>query len=198
MPSTRRLWVAIAGATLLNLLLKATFSRPRPDVFPWLVPHAGQSSFPSGHAMTSTVAYLTIAYLVARLQPSAALRHLTLAFAALVIFSVGLSRVYLGVHYPSDVMAGWVAGVAWASVCALGLEVVRHFRAPASRGCRPWRRTWTPSGSASGAKGNSSAAAGHAVGDHHRHPVPVPGAGDVHLQVELARVQAHPGSRALS
>lgn len=122
------LWTAVVGTAILNLVLKASFNRPRPRVFPWLVPHVGQSSFPSGHAMTSTVTYLTIAFLIGRLEPSAALRRMTIGVAALVVFLVGLSRVYLGVHYPSDVLAGWIAGVAWASSCALGLEALRHFR----------------------------------------------------------------------
>ncbi|MBV9774152.1 MAG: phosphatase PAP2 family protein [Gemmatimonadetes bacterium] len=122
------LWTAILGTAVLNLILKAAFNRPRPHVFPWLVPHVGQSSFPSGHAMTSTVTYLTIAFLIGRLEPSAALRRATIGVAVLVVFLVGLSRVYLGVHYPSDVLAGWIAGVAWASFCVMGLEALRHFR----------------------------------------------------------------------
>lgn len=122
------LWTAVLGTAVLNLVLKAAFDRPRPHVFPWLVPHVGQSSFPSGHAMTSTVTYLTVAFLIARLEPSAALRRMTIGVAVLVVFLVGLSRLYLGVHYPSDVLAGWVAGVAWASFCVLGLEALRHFR----------------------------------------------------------------------
>jgi undecaprenyl-diphosphatase len=72
--------------------------------------------------------YLTLAYLVVRLEPTRALRRLTLAAFGATILLVGLSRVYLGVHYPSDVIAGFVAGFAWAVVCALGIEAVRYFR----------------------------------------------------------------------
>ena len=126
--SVALLWTAALGSTLLNSLLKGLFDRPRPDLFPWRAPYAGQSSFPSGHAMTAMVVYLTLAYLVARLEPTPVLRRLTLGFTGVVILLIGLSRMYLGVHFPTDVVAGYIAGFAWAVFCALGIEAVRYFR----------------------------------------------------------------------
>lgn len=126
--SVALLWVAAVGAGLVNWTLKSVFERPRPDVFEWRTPHAGHWSFPSGHSMTSMVVYLTLAFLIARSDLSPVLRRLTFAVAALVILLVGLSRVYLGVHYPTDVVAGYLAGFIWACSCALGIEAVRYFR----------------------------------------------------------------------
>jgi undecaprenyl-diphosphatase len=126
--SAALLWVAVLGSGLINTVLKISFNRPRPDVFPWRTQHVGLASFPSGHAMTSIVVYGTLAFLIARLAPTPLLKRLTWALAALVIVLVGLSRLYLGVHYPSDVLAGFVIGGAWAVTCALGMEAVRYFR----------------------------------------------------------------------
>lgn len=122
------LWVAMAGAGLINSTLKAFFARPRPQLFEWRTPYVGESSFPSGHSMGSAVAYLTLAYMVARLETSRGLRIFTYVVAAIIIVAVGISRMYLGVHYPSDVMAGWAMGVAWMLFCALAIEAVRYFR----------------------------------------------------------------------
>ena len=122
------LWVAVIGAGPLNATLKHIFERPRPELFPWRVPYAGLSSFPSGHSMGAMVTYATLAYLVARLEPTRTLRRLTLGIAAVVVVLIGLSRMYLGVHYPSDVLGGFVIGLAWASFCALGIEAIRYFR----------------------------------------------------------------------
>ncbi len=122
------LWVSLGGTGLLNALLKSLFDRPRPNVFPWRVEHAGLSSFPSGHSFTATVAYLTIAYLATRLEPGPWLRRVVFAVAIVVVTLIGLSRMYLGVHYPTDVLAGIVSGLAWALFCAMGIEVLRYFR----------------------------------------------------------------------
>lgn len=75
------------------------------------------SSFPSGHALGSMVVYAVTAYLIAQLQAERWLRRLTIIIAALLIFLIGLSRVYLGVHYPSDVIGGYTVGFAWATFC---------------------------------------------------------------------------------
>lgn len=119
------LWVAMLGGAVLNYTLKEAFARPRPML--WERVYAGHPSFPSGHAMSAVVIYGTLAYLVARLEPSRAMRRLTFGVAALVITLIGLSRVYLGVHYPTDIVAGYLAALAWATFCALGTEVVRYF-----------------------------------------------------------------------
>jgi undecaprenyl-diphosphatase len=126
--SAALLWVAVLGSGLINTVLKLTFNRPRPDVFPWRTQHVGLASFPSGHAMTSIVVYGTLAFLISRLAPTPLLKRLTWFLAVLVIVLVGLSRLYLGVHYPSDVLAGFGIGAAWAVTCALGIEAVRYFR----------------------------------------------------------------------
>lgn len=126
--SAALLWVSVIGSGLINSVLKLSFNRARPDVFPWRTQHVGLASFPSGHAMTSIVVYGTLAFLIARLAPTRLLRRLTWGLAVLVIVLVGLSRLYLGVHYPSDVLAGFIIGGAWAIICALGMEAVRYFR----------------------------------------------------------------------
>jgi undecaprenyl-diphosphatase len=107
---------AVATGTLLGLALKWGFDRPRPD----LVAH-GQvlytSSFPSGHSLISAVVYLTLGALLASGQTNLAIRTYLIALAAFLAVIVGLSRVYLGVHWPTDVLAGWTAGAAWALLC---------------------------------------------------------------------------------
>jgi undecaprenyl-diphosphatase len=121
-------WVALLGGALLNSVLKSLFDRPRPDLFEWRTPYAGHSSFPSGHSMTAMSVYAILAYLIVRLEPSRRVRRLTLGVFAVVVILVGISRLYLGVHYPSDVIAGFLIGFVWATFCALGLEAVRYFR----------------------------------------------------------------------
>src|SRR5687768_6639576 len=107
---------AVGGGMLLSTLFKLGFSRPRPD----LVPHAARvytASFPSGHAMLSAVTYLTLGALLARVQPQRRLKAFLIGLAVILTVLVGMSRVYLGVHWPSDVLAGWCVGAAWASLC---------------------------------------------------------------------------------
>jgi undecaprenyl-diphosphatase len=112
------LFAATLSGRLLNELLKALFDRPRPAAALWLT-HVQSPSFPSGHAMDSAVVYLTLAAMLARLVKPLALKLCVLGLAALLSFLVGVSRVYLGVHYPTDVLAGWTAGLAWAVLCWL-------------------------------------------------------------------------------
>jgi undecaprenyl-diphosphatase len=112
------LFTLAAGASglLVSSLLKYTIDRPRPD----LVPHGNliyTSSFPSGHSMMSAVIYLTLAVLVVRLMEKKRLKGYALGVAVILTLLVGVSRVYLGVHWPSDVLAGWAAGAAWALAC---------------------------------------------------------------------------------
>jgi undecaprenyl-diphosphatase len=109
-------FAAIGGGMLLSTVLKMGFERPRPD----LVPHETRvytASFPSGHAMLSAVAYLTIGALLARVQPYRRLKAFFLGLAILLTVLIGASRVYLGVHWPTDVLAGWCVGAAWAAFC---------------------------------------------------------------------------------
>jgi undecaprenyl-diphosphatase len=119
--SARLLLAAVAGNILLNTVLKLFFQRPRPAVFLWQTT-VGDSSFPSGHAMSATVCYGTVAYLVARLQKHHWARALTLGGAVLLILLICGTRMYLGVHYPSDVIAGIIVGLAWAGFCMATLE----------------------------------------------------------------------------
>jgi undecaprenyl-diphosphatase len=130
--SARLLLAAVAGNILLNGALKLVFQRPRPEVFDWQTV-AVSSSFPSGHAMSATVCYGTVAYLVARLQKHHWSRALTLTGAVILILLICATRLYLGVHYPSDVLAGILVGLAWASFCMATLEaslVIARRRAP--------------------------------------------------------------------
>jgi undecaprenyl-diphosphatase len=110
------LLVAVGGGIAASTVLKLMFDRPRPE----LVPH-GQvvytSSFPSGHSMMAAITFLTLGALLASAQPNRVLRAYMLGLALLLTLSVGISRVYLGVHWPSDVLGGWTAGAAWALVC---------------------------------------------------------------------------------
>lgn len=110
--------LAVAGGIGLNNLLKLAFARRRPDV---VTPAARvfTTSFPSGHATLSAIAYLTIAALLARAFPSTSLSLYFIGLGLLLTVLVGFSRIYLGVHYPTDVLAGWCIGAAWAIFCWL-------------------------------------------------------------------------------
>jgi undecaprenyl-diphosphatase len=118
--------VGLLGGQVVNNILKLAFGRERPGVVEW-VDTVSSKSFPSGHAMSAIIAYGSVAYLVGRLSPTAALRRTTWGVAVLIIAAIGVSRMYLGVHYPSDVAAGFVAGVAWLGFVAASMAAVRYF-----------------------------------------------------------------------
>ena len=108
--------VSVAGGTLISTGLKSLFDRPRPD----LVAHGVEvtsASFPSGHSMLAMVTYLTLGAVLAEVQTSPRVRIYILGWAVFLALIVGLSRVYLGVHWPTDVLAGWCVGSAWALIC---------------------------------------------------------------------------------
>ena len=108
--------IAVFGGIALIELLKAVFARPRPD----FVFHAARvftASFPSGHASLSAITYLTIGGLLARAQSSLRIGVYFIALAAFLTVLIGISRIYLGVHYPTDVLGGWCIGTAWAISC---------------------------------------------------------------------------------
>lgn len=107
---------ATGGALVVNATLKQAFQRPRPEV----VPHLREvmtMSFPSGHALTSAAVYLTLGALSMRIAERRLTKFYCMAMAMLVTVLVGASRVYLGVHYPTDVIAGWLFGLSWALLC---------------------------------------------------------------------------------
>lgn len=106
------------GGFVLGTALKLAFARERPDVVPHLA-IVSSYSFPSGHAMQSSIIYWTLAALLARLVDRVWLKVYLFVTATCLTLLVGSSRVYLGVHYPTDVLAGWSAGLAWASLCWL-------------------------------------------------------------------------------
>jgi undecaprenyl-diphosphatase len=103
---------------LLNAVMKHVFNRPRPSIVPHLrVVYT--TSFPSGHAMESAIVYLTLAAILMRASQSRVTKIYILGIAVLLTALVGVSRVYLGVHYPTDVLGGWIVGFMWASICWL-------------------------------------------------------------------------------
>ena len=108
-------WLAasLVGASVINALLKIVLHRPRPEVVPHLT-HVSNASFPSGHAMISAAVYLTLGIMLAEAQPKLRARAYLVTFAGLLVVLIGCSRVYLGVHWPSDVVAGWCFGSVWA------------------------------------------------------------------------------------
>lgn len=110
--------VTVPGAMLINSLLKVGFARPRPHLVPAEV-LVSSASFPSGHSMMAAVTYLTLAALLAVSQPDWRLRSYLQLVAVLILVLVGISRIYLGVHWPTDVLGGWMAGAAWMSLCWL-------------------------------------------------------------------------------
>lgn len=113
--------VATLGGLLLSHLLKGLYDRPRPAVVPHLA-HVSSPSFPSGHAMLSAVVYLTLGALLARVVEGRRQKVYFLGVAVVLAVLIGVSRVYLGVHYPTDVVGGWSAGVAWAIGCWLAAQ----------------------------------------------------------------------------
>jgi undecaprenyl-diphosphatase len=110
--------LAIAGGAALETLLKLDFARPRPELVSHLV-DVNSFSFPSGHATMATITYLTLGVLLAQVQQRRRMKLYVLAVATFLALLVGISRVYLGVHWPTDILAGWCLGAAWALACWL-------------------------------------------------------------------------------
>lgn len=109
---------SVVSGVLLSTILKSGFLRQRPDVVPHLV-EVQTASFPSGHAMNSAIVYLTLGALLASAEKDRGVRIYLMTIAIALTLTIGASRVYLGVHWPSDVMAGWCVGGAWAIACSL-------------------------------------------------------------------------------
>ena len=110
------IWGSVFTGLLASSALKYVFGRPRPDIVPQLT-YATHSSFPSGHAMLSAVTYLTLGALLARSDSRKRMKAYFMLVATFMTLAVGVTRVYLGVHWPSDVLAGWTAGAIWALLC---------------------------------------------------------------------------------
>ena len=110
--------IAVGGGVFWEVTLKRFFARPRPDLF--TVPFLPSTySFPSGHSMTAAVVYLTLGVLISQAFPQRAVKVYIVFCAILLAVLVGISRIYLGVHWPTDVLAGLSAGGAWALLCWL-------------------------------------------------------------------------------
>ena len=109
---------SVLSGLVASTMLKDVFHRARPDLVPYST-YASGASFPSGHSMMSAVTYLTLGALLARSQERKRLKAYFLLVAMLLSFSIGVTRVYLGVHWPTDVLAGWTAGAVWALLCWL-------------------------------------------------------------------------------
>lgn len=126
--AARRQWgwlivllAAVIGEALITDFLKTLFDRERPDVLTHLV-RVSNESFPSGHASSAAALYLPLGLLATKFAKRPAARAYILTGAVALVFLIGVSRVYLGVHYPSDVVAGWCVGAAWASAAWLAVE----------------------------------------------------------------------------
>lgn len=109
---------AVLGGGAISFLLKFAFDRPRPELLTPLA-HTVTPSFPSGHALLAATTYLTLGALLARVQPDRGLKVYLMFLAILLAMIVGITRVYLGVHWPTDVLAGWTIGGVWALSCWL-------------------------------------------------------------------------------
>ncbi len=115
---------AITGGAILSVVLKNVIVRSRPELVVHLV-EVNTSSFPSGHAMNSAITYLTLGALLARAEKGRHVRIYLLAVAISLTLIIGASRVYLGVHWPSDVVAGWCVGAIWAALCSVVASILQ-------------------------------------------------------------------------
>lgn len=124
-------WMAasLVGASIVDSLLKNLFHRARPDVVPHLT-YVSNASFPSGHAMISAAVYLTLGLMLAESERRTVVRAYLLTFMCLLALLVGASRVFLGVHWPSDVVAGWCFGAVWALAVFFTNRWLRRARGP--------------------------------------------------------------------
>lgn len=123
--------ITIISGTMISNTLKTIFERPRPELT--AIAEYGTGSFPSGHSTASAVVYLTLGLLLAHAAEKVSMKAFYLITAILLTFLVGLSRLYLGVHYPTDVAAGWSIGVAWALICSFVATRIGSRKTPPRR-----------------------------------------------------------------
>jgi undecaprenyl-diphosphatase len=116
--------ISVLGGTAISTALKMGFDRPRPDIN--ATAHVFTASFPSGHSMLSAVTYLTLGALLARQVQQRWMKVYFLCAAIVLTGLVGISRLYLGVHYPTDVLAGWCVGAAWALLCTTIADLLQR------------------------------------------------------------------------
>lgn len=116
---------SVIGGAFVMVLLKSLFNRPRPTIVPHLSP-VSLESYPSGHSMVSAIVYLTLGAILARSTRSLKMRMYYLGSACVLTLLIGITRVMLGVHYPSDVLAGWCAGIVWAGTSYLLAQLLQR------------------------------------------------------------------------
>ena len=121
------LLVAVVGGVVIGQLLKSAFGRPRPDIVPHMA-HVLSESFPSGHSTISAVVYPTLGAMLSRVVGRVRVRVFLLSLGIALAVVVGMTRVYMGVHYPTDVLAGWAVGFAWALGCWLAVTWMQKRR----------------------------------------------------------------------
>ena len=114
----------VVSGAIVSTVLKDLFNRPRPDLP--AVARVFTSSFPSGHALVSAVVFLTIGVVLSEATDRLRLKLFYLVVAVILTLVVGATRVYLGVHYPTDVLAGWMLGSGWALICWAGMQFLKH------------------------------------------------------------------------
>ena len=123
--------VAVLGSSFFNTLLKWIFHRARPTIHP-IIQETGYS-FPSGHSMVSFVMYGMLTYFLVLFFVKRSAKIITIIFFSVLVLFIGLSRIYLGVHYPSDVIAGFSAGGTWLVICLIFLIIILEFRSKRSK-----------------------------------------------------------------
>lgn len=124
-------WIAVSlvGSALINSGLKSFFHRARPEVVPHLA-DVSSASFPSGHAMSAAAIYLTLGVMLAETDPRRLGRVFVMGFMTLLSVAIGCTRIYLGVHWPSDVVAGWCLGAVWALIVFAANRWLRRASSP--------------------------------------------------------------------
>ena len=129
------LTLAVGGGAIITPVLKTIFDRPRPRVFEWRADFGDMSAaYPSGHATLSMVTLVTFAFILHRIAPARWPGPFAMVVAGILVLLIGASRLYLGLHHPSDVLAGYVVGFAWAVLCAFTVESLqRRWTTPVDR-----------------------------------------------------------------